>query len=81
MVKIPTETSTYLIYFSPTYQVKFMKPKHYQVKAHQITIEWENEWSMEFNPDKCEVLRIHRKKKPVIFSYTLHDTTLRTTDT
>jgi len=29
---------------------------------------------MEFNPDKCEVLKIHRKKKPVIFPYTLHDT-------
>jgi len=27
---------------------------------------------MEFNPDKCEVLRIHRKKKPVIFPYALH---------
>jgi len=28
---------------------------------------------------KCEVLRIHRKKT-VIFPYTLHDTTLRTTE-
>jgi len=41
---------------------------------------WEKEWSMEFNPDKCEVLRIHRKKKPIIFPYTLHDTTSRTTE-
>ena len=41
---------------------------------------WEKEWSMEFNPDKCEILRIHRKKKPVIFPYTLHDTTLKSTE-
>jgi len=41
---------------------------------------WEKEWSMEFNRDKCEVIRIHRKKKPVIFPYILHDSTLRTTE-
>ena len=41
---------------------------------------WEKEWSMEFNPDKGEVFRIDRKKKPVIFPYTRHDTTLRTTE-
>ena len=35
---------------------------------------------MEFNPDKCEVLRIHSKKKPVIFPYILHYITLRTTE-
>lgn len=41
---------------------------------------WEKEWSMEFNPDKCEVLRIHRKKKPVIFPYVLHNTILKSTE-
>jgi len=30
MVRIPTATTIYVIYFSLTYQVKFMKPKHYQ---------------------------------------------------
>jgi len=35
---------------------------------------------MEFNSDKCEVLGIHRKKKPVIFPYTLHNTTHRITE-
>jgi len=41
---------------------------------------WKREWSVEFNADKCEVLTIHRKKKPVIFPWKLHDTTLRTTE-
>ena len=35
---------------------------------------------MEVNSDTCEVFRIHRKKKPVIFPYILHDTTPRTTE-
>jgi ribonuclease P/MRP protein subunit RPP40 len=41
---------------------------------------WEKDWSMEFNPDKCEVLRITRKKKPIIYNYTLHNTALKTTE-
>ena len=34
--------------------------------------QWEQDWSMEFNSDKCEVLRIIRKRNPVIFPYELH---------
>ena len=34
--------------------------------------QWEQDWSMEFNSDKCEVLRKTRKKNPVIFPYQLH---------
>jgi hypothetical protein len=41
---------------------------------------WERDWSMEFNPDKCEVLRITRKKNPIIFPYLLHGTELKSTD-
>ena len=35
---------------------------------------------MQFNPDKCEVLRITRKRSPTIYPYTLHKTPLRSTD-
>ena len=41
---------------------------------------WEQEWSMEFNPDKCEILRIHKKRNPIIYPYMLHNTQLRSTD-
>ena len=50
-----------------------------QEDLHNLEL-WEKEWSMEFNHDKSEVLGIHRKQKPVIFPYKLHDTTLRTTE-
>jgi len=41
---------------------------------------WEKTWSMEFNPDKCEILRITRKKNPIIFPYKLHNTELKSTE-
>ena len=40
----------------------------------------ESDWSMEFNPDKCEILRISRKKYPVLFPYKLHGIELKTTE-
>ena len=41
---------------------------------------WEQDWSMEFNSDKCEVLRITRKRNPVIFPYKLHNKELNITN-
>ena len=41
---------------------------------------WEQDWSMEFNSDKCEVLRITRKRNPVIFPYKLHNKELNVTN-
>ena len=41
---------------------------------------WEQDWSMEFNSDKCEVLRITRMRNPVIFPYTLHNKELNVTN-
>ena len=33
---------------------------------------------MQFHPEKCQVLRITNKRKPIIFNYTLHDHILAT---
>ena len=37
---------------------------------------WEKKWLMEFNPSKCEILSVTRKKSPTAYSYTLHGHTL-----
>ncbi len=34
--------------------------------------EWENKWQMSFNPSKCSVMRITRKKQLVISNYIMH---------
>ena len=41
---------------------------------------WEMEWLMSFNTDKCEVIRVTNKKKPTIFKYMLHGVSLKETD-
>ena len=41
---------------------------------------WEREWQMEFNADKCEVIRITTKKNPIIYNYQIHQTTLQSTE-
>ena len=38
--------------------------------------QWERDWMMSFNPSKCEVLHITRKKSPSKAAYTLHGQTL-----
>ena len=35
---------------------------------------WEANWLMEFNPDKCEIIRItNRRKKNIVTNYSIHD--------
>ena len=54
--------------------------------AHQIQndlnqiADWKQKWSMEFHPDKCNVLsitRAGRSKSPIIYNYKLHGHTLQ----
>ena len=37
---------------------------------------WESDWQMSFHPEKCEVIHITTKKKPIIHKYMLHGHTL-----
>ena len=30
--------------------------------------DWEKKWGMSFHPEKCSILRVHRKRAPVIFN-------------
>ena len=41
---------------------------------------WETKWGMSFNPSKCSVIHISRKRAPLSFDYTLKNQILETSD-
>ena len=40
---------------------------------------WEKEWQMLLNPTKCEVIRITKKRNPILTTYKIHDHDLTVT--
>ena len=50
-----------------------------QQDLHKLA-RWEAEYSMEFHPEKCNVLRVTRSRSPSMFNYTLHGTNLKSTE-
>ena len=42
--------------------------------------EWEHDWQMLFNPDRCEMIRITNKRKAIEGSYNIHGHTLKQTN-
>jgi hypothetical protein len=43
--------------------------------------EWEKQWGMDFHPEKCSILCVHRKRNPIMFRYSLKDHILETDST
>lgn len=43
--------------------------------------EWESLWGMSFNPSKCHIMHVTRKKQPVLTNYTLKGEVLSTVET
>ena len=47
----------------------------------ELATDWAKAWDMQFHPDKCLVMNISKKRHPSKFTYSLHNTDLKTTDT
>ena len=54
-------------------------PETLQIDLHKYE-QWESNWSMEFNPDKCVVIRVTKKKNSIIFPYKIHNIELKSAE-
>ena len=60
-----------------TRQLK-MKVTHKLQEDLDAAAKWENDWLMQFHPDKCSVMHITTKKNTIHHKYVLHQHTLQT---
>ena len=56
-----------------------LDPVILQSDLHKLQT-WEELWSMEFHPNKCKVLRVTNKTKPITSDYTFHNEKLESVD-
>ena len=60
---------------------KIKTPKDHKILQEDLNKlqEWESLWSMEFHPDKCQLLRVTKKRSPSKFTYKIHNTDIEDT--
>ena len=54
---------------------------HLQLQADLMNLQdWESDWSMQFHPDKCQLLRISTKRDPSLYDYYINRQLISSTE-
>lgn len=82
---IPDRVKSHLRLFADdSYLYRIIDSEHDTVQLQNDLdelIKWEKDWSMEFHPDKCKLLRITNKLNQIKSDYHMHGHKLATVDT
>ena len=60
-------------------QIKIKKNEEEIYLVYTHIQDWETDWQMHFNPDKCELIRITNKRKTINAMYQIHGVQLKQT--
>ena len=72
--------STIALFADDAYLLKSISSQHdVDILQGDLNIlqTWEGKWSMEFHPEKCQLLRLTNKRKTVEAHYTVHGKRLK----
>ena len=72
--------STIALFADDAYLLKSISSQHdVDILQGDLNIlqTWEGKWSMEFHPEKCQLLRLTNKRKTVEAHYTIHGKILK----